>query len=252
MTDQLVNAVNSGMAWQQPAQAPAPAPQPAQYGPSPNGGWQQMSGYGAPFGPPDPDLAIRDPAAWQQQYDAYITARQQEQLAQVALPVMTTVAATARDLSRMDPEAGKVWQKYGPEIDALVAAIPVWQRSKATYDQAAKIVRANHVNDLVQEELDRARASGGFGTEPAGSGSAAPSAPSERPLDKLFADNHPHVQRLKDAGLTTPERVREFLPRMGRSEEDFVNSILQAGISAEGRGVTAAPLNRYAPSNGAS
>ena len=127
-------------------------------------------------GLPDPDLMLTDSEAYQRQLVAALTAQQQQNLAVQAQPIFNAQAETALFMSKSDKALTEVWESYGPEIEMQVAQIPTHLRTKAIYDQAAKLVKGNHVDEIAEKQaqikydamlnanpgVESANSSGGF------------------------------------------------------------------------------------------
>lgn len=103
--------------------------------------------------PLNPDLMIENPAEWQRQFAQALSANQASQLANVAQPVLAQQAETAEWMSKQDPKRAKVWERYGHEIAPLIAQVPLQYRTKSFYDKAADLIRAEHVDELMEERF---------------------------------------------------------------------------------------------------
>lgn len=112
---------------------------------------QQQAPVAQSTGLPDADLMLTDPQAYQAQLVQSLTAYQQQSLAQQAAPIINAQAETALYMSKNDRSISGVWDKYGPEIEMQVARIPAHLRTKQLYDQAAKLVQGNHVEEIAEE-----------------------------------------------------------------------------------------------------
>jgi len=181
--------------------------------------------HGAPQGngsPPNPDLMYSDPAEYQRQYDAYVEARFNAQLTQLAAPVLQQNADTARELSKMGAYAD-VWRRWEPEIEQQLAGIPTHQRTKQLYDQAALLVRGLHAEELANERAQQMLASRDTGTESThGAGGAPPASPGDA-LDEAWDSGHPFFEKAKSYGMSK-ERIREHCARSGISVADYVKN----------------------------
>lgn len=64
----------------------------------------------------------------------------------------------ARKIAEMDPSSANVMKRWGEEVDAEVAAMPAAQRAKDAdiYAKAVKIVKANHLDELIEEKVAEA------------------------------------------------------------------------------------------------
>lgn len=100
---------------------------------------------------PDPDLALTNPAEYQQQLTSYLNATQMASLAQAAGPVYGQLSAMAREMSRNDPTNKDVWSKWGGEVEQMVGSVPAHLRTKELYDQAVVMVKGRHVDEIAAE-----------------------------------------------------------------------------------------------------
>jgi len=75
-------------------------------------------------------------------------------------PLLTTVASSQTQLSRelalSNPSYKKIYDKYSNEIEEIVSAVPVQSRlqNPKIYHQAIELVKARHVDEVVNEELE--------------------------------------------------------------------------------------------------
>ena len=103
----------------------------------------------------DPERALTDPKGYQADFVKFMQNMQQQQIAQIAAPVLAQQKESARWMAQSDKQNTHVFDKWGSEVDKLVedavrvGAVP----SKALYDQAAKMVKANHLDELVAEKM---------------------------------------------------------------------------------------------------
>jgi len=107
-----------------------------------------------------PDI-ISDQAGWEQQFSQQMAYQQQAMLNQAATPVYQQLSDAAERASRGEKDLERVWDRYGTEIRDLIVRVPVYQRNKELYDQAAKMIKGNHIEDIVEE---RVQALAGEGT----------------------------------------------------------------------------------------
>ena len=112
----------------------------------------------------DPDLILTNPEEYQRQMIATINAQQSQNLAAAAQPIINAQADTARFMSQHDKSHEETWDRWSHDIDMQVANIPANLRTKALYDQAAKIVKADHIDEIVDERA-QALASAGSGLD---------------------------------------------------------------------------------------
>ncbi len=106
-------------------------------------------------GLPDADLMLTDPQAYQAQLVNTLTAYQQQNLAVQAQPIIAAQAETALFMSKNDRGLTDVWDNYGAEIEIQVARIPAHHRTKALYDQAARLVQGNHVEEIADKRAQQ-------------------------------------------------------------------------------------------------
>lgn len=103
----------------------------------------------------DDDLLVTNPGEWRRRLQAQQEQRQQQTIAQIAAPIAQQLASTSATLSRRDPANADVAEKWWAEVDALVAPIPAEMRTQQLYDQAAKLVRSNHLDEIANERAQR-------------------------------------------------------------------------------------------------
>lgn len=102
----------------------------------------------------DPNKILSDPEGWQRDLVGNVAgAMQQVQNANTAA-TFDALSVSARHLSKSDPKVSPVWDKYGTEIETLAssgAIDPRLRGSKDFWDKAAKVVQAEHLDDIVAE-----------------------------------------------------------------------------------------------------
>ena len=103
---------------------------------------------------PDADLAITDPEQYQNQLTAHIQAQTAATINQAAMPIVQQQASIVRKQAAMDPANKEVFDRWGHEIDNYVAQIPYHQRTDALYARAAKMVKADHIDELAQSRAN--------------------------------------------------------------------------------------------------
>lgn len=102
---------------------------------------------------PDADMALTDPRGYQEQLANYLNAQTDARVAAYAAPIMQNQAATALSLAKNDPKNAPIWQKYGAEIEAQVANIPLHLRTRELYDAAVTQVKGVHFDELATEKM---------------------------------------------------------------------------------------------------
>lgn len=109
---------------------------------------------------PDPDLALTDPQAYQAQLTGYLNATQLATLSQAAAPVYAQLSTMAKEMSRNDASNKAIWDKWGSEVEQMVAGVPAHMRTKELYDQAVIMVKGRHVDELATEKAATLAAAG--------------------------------------------------------------------------------------------
>lgn len=216
--DEILNiasqAVNYLQTSPQPQAVAAPSPAPAQ--------------NTVPSAPPA-ELAYQDPTAWARQYDEYQRWQLSNSLNAYAAPVMAQMSELARAQSQNGQHAD-VWKRWGPEIELKIASIPREQRTIMLYDQAAALVKADHVEEIARERAEQlAGTSFGAGTERSPSSAVGSNTAASDPLEAAFAGDHPFFAKARAEGLT-PARVRTFLEQTGRTVEDYIASATRGSV----------------------
>jgi hypothetical protein len=108
----------------------------------------------------DDDLLVTNPAEWRRRFAAQQQEQYNAQLASVAAPVMATQAALVSDVARRDPAHADVASRWWSEVEAMIEPIPAHMRTPALYAQAAKVARANHVEEIATERAQALMAAG--------------------------------------------------------------------------------------------
>lgn len=179
---------------------------------------------------PDPNLIYTDAAAYTRQLRDAIRAEMRAEMSQAAAGITTPLASMARAQAAQNPKRRIVWEKWGPEIEAIVAKLPPEAKARPDiWDEAARMVAGEHADDLAQmraEELIRARMdSGMLSTQ---GGPPSPDANAGRgPLAKLFADKDPAVKGFLDDGIPLA-KVKEHYAKRGYTKEEDIVALLTA------------------------
>lgn len=190
--------------------------------------------------PPSQDLFYDNPEEWRRQQEAYQQYQINNSIQQASIPLLQSQAEMAKRASK-EGENALIWQRWGPEIEALCAQMPLQLKANPqTWEEAVSIVRGRHYKELAQAEAERLAAGNGHApmTERGSSTPDAPRGSDMRPLDKMFADNHPYAKRFKDAGLSAAD-IRARLPKMGYTgpdaEKNYVEAVTNSHIVLSGR-----------------
>jgi hypothetical protein len=182
----------------------------------------------------DPDLMITDPAAWQRQFATQMSQGVQQYINQAGVPLYQGQAATAKSLSRKDPDYQEVWQKYGSEVERLMANVPLAQQANPEiWNQAAKIVKSEHLDDFIHEKAKNLAATLGA-TEQGGTGTAL----------GVGAPTNEDIQRIRDSaygktnlGEYSDAQIQRTAEKMGHSIKEFADLV-------QGTHIVAHPKNR--------
>jgi len=162
--DEAINQVRTLMTYQTQAQMPQPKPL-------------------------DPDKILTDPTGYQSDLLGNIAGAMQAVMGQDRASTFDALSVSAKHLSRGDPKVSSVWDKYGTEIEALGssgAIDPRLRGSKEFWDKAAKVVQAEHLDDVIQERAQALAAELRSGGVEPGSGSYGASDPADSSvMDKL-------------------------------------------------------------------
>ena len=142
--------------------------------------------------------------------------------AQRVQPIMDRMAqqmaGTGRQLATM--QYADEFKRWGPEIDQLVAPVPTDQRSAELYSQAVRLVKANHLDEIVTERAQGRFAELGITDRTSGGGTVASVTAGAVDLTKL----NPSYKAAMEAMGIGPSELHEFLGKTGQTMEQFVES----------------------------
>ena len=116
------------------------------------------------------------------------------------------------------------FKRYGPEINGLIASVPLEQRTLDNLERLVKFVRSEHLDQLVEEKAEtRARElAGQMGSGLRSSGAPTGATP---PVDNPASVNNeslPSQWREKAAKVgLTDQTVREFCVANGMTPDEF-------------------------------
>jgi hypothetical protein len=130
------------------------------------------------------------------------------------------LAGTSRGLVAQQHRAD--FDRWGPEIDQMVAPVPAEQRTAELYAQAVRLVRANHIDELASERANERLAALGVTDRTAGSGNpgVAPGTSGAVDLTKL---DPAYKAAIEQMGIG-PNELAEFLGKTRQTLEQFVES----------------------------
>ena len=201
-----------------PTQTPSPeTPQMNQNPPSPPGGDDI-----------DSNLMYTDPAAYTRALKDSIRREMRSEIQGAAGSLTTPLASMAKHQAMQNPKRKMVWDKYGPEIETIVARLPEHARARPEiWDEAARMVAGEHVDEIAQARAEEIIKRGSdSGMLPTQGGPPAPNgAASGSPLSKLFDARDQSIQGFIDAGLSLT-KVREHYRKRGYSKDEDIVELL--------------------------
>ena len=106
---------------------------------------------------------LDNPEEYARQLKAQITQEVMQSVGQAAQPLFQGQDKTAKALSQQNPKNEIVYKRWGAEVDRMVANVPLAQRTVELYDRAADMVRGQHTDEIIKEEVQRQLASSGGG-----------------------------------------------------------------------------------------
>lgn len=166
------------------------------------------------------DLMYSNPAEYTRQLRESIRAEMRQELSGAAGPISTGMSSLAKRQSQADKR--KIWDSYGPEIEAVMANVPVQNHGNVDlWNQAADIVAGRHVEEIARARAEELMSKADSGTLRTSEGSSAPTGATTRsPLQKLFDEKHPAVEAFIRDGIDA-KRVEAHAAKMGHSPEAY-------------------------------
>lgn len=160
------------------------------------------------------------PAAPSFNDDDYLTGAQVKQLLATRQPDTSGVElAASANVSIVRSQYAALFAKYGPEIDAMIARVPQNLRTIDNLAQCVKLVRSDHLDEIVAEESTR-RASEMAPTFRS-TGSGAPPAPASREYSLESDKIDPEWKKRALANGVTESTVAEFCRGNDMTPEAF-------------------------------
>lgn len=161
-----------------------------------------------------------DPTAYATGQD--ILNAQQQAVNQFAPALQRLAEQNATSTHRMvatDPRFAEVFQKYGPEVSQYLARVPKEQWTVDIVEGAAKLVRADHLDELARDRANQIVQSMEPTIRPTGGGSTSQAPKPELSLnsEKIPSDWR---ERAKKVGLDE-RTLDEFCYANGMSREQF-------------------------------
>lgn len=185
----------------------------------------------APMPPANPTAPL-DPGAYATGQD--ILNAQQAAVAQFAPQLQRLAQQNAASTYRLvssDPRFVETFQKYGPEVTTYLANVPREQWTVDIVEGAAKLVRADHLDELARDRANQIMQGMEPTIRPTGGGSTPQALTPDLSLksEKLPSDWR---ERAAKVGLT--ERVLdEFCLGTGLTREQFFRQFETGGIITE-------------------
>lgn len=177
----------------------------------------------------DPDEVVTNPAAWQEKFQANLQQGLAWQQAQAIAPLVQSTTEAAKHLSRTDPSLKVVWDKWGAEVDGLASSLaPAARTDKRVWDGLAKIVKANHVEEIAQERARTLATEMGHTLTESGHAGSMPGGVGARPqgFDKLSETQH-GKELLDKYG---PAKVNRMCEARGITVEKFAEECAKTQI----------------------
>ena len=173
------------------------------------------------------DAIYSDTEGFVRSIQDYTDAKVAEGLQAASGPILQPLAVMARNSAMANPKRKSVWDAYGPEIDAVMAKIPIENRANPElWDQAARMVAGEHIDELARKEADRLIASGGDAGMITSGGvtSATGNGITASPIQALFNDDHPSIQGFKEEGMSVSVVV-DHARKMGYDEDTYAKML---------------------------
>lgn len=219
LTNQLYTALQRGEVASPAAHAPPSTPAYTPPSPvNPSDGIPQV----------DPTLIYTDPAAYHRQMEARTEAIIAARISGAEANVSGPLASMAKNQAMQNPKRKLVWEKYGPEIEAIIARVPPQARGRPDlWEEAADMVAGRHVDELAQARADeimrRGSDAGQLSTQPGGNTPPTPGA-NRSPIDKLFDERHLAVKGFVDDNVS-PAQVKAYAVARGYDEETYAKML---------------------------
>ena len=182
----------------------------------------------SPDGDVDPNLMYTDPAAYTRALRDSIRREMRSELQTAAGTLTTPLASMAKHQAMQNPKRKMVWEKYGPEIETIVARLPEHARARPEiWDEAARMVAGEHVDEIAQARAEEIiRRGSDAGMLPTQGGPPSPTSDGKgSPLAKLFESRDPAVKGFLDDGISLT-KVREHYRKRGYAKDEDIVELL--------------------------
>ncbi len=173
----------------------------------------------------DGDLWMTNPEQAQQLFKQQLMGEVQQMGQQAFGHIYQGQASLARSNSMNDLRIKEIWDKYGNEIDGLMAQVPPPQKAnKEVWDQAAKLIMANHVDEIATEKAQSLVASMPH-TETGTQRSASLPEPELSAIQKIReSDYGKRIDYLTDA------QIKEAATKMGHTVEEYAEMVTSTHV----------------------
>lgn len=169
------------------------------------------------------DLMYSNPEAFVKSIVDATRQATREEIASASPALTTPMASMAR--AQAQSHRPKVWAKYGPKVDAMMAtATPAQKASVQLWQKAVDIVAGEHVDEIARDRAEELMRSGDTGMLGGAGGVPRTTTSSASPIRKLFNDGDPSIQPFLDEGLTAKDVIAHGA-KMGHSEEKWAEML---------------------------
>jgi len=180
----------------------------------------------------DPNLIYSDPSEFTRQLTDNIRREMRAEMQTAAGGLLTPMASMAKSEAMRNPKRKLVWDRYAPQIEALVSRLPDAAKARPDiWDEAARMVAGEHLDDLARIRADEIlRTSEDAGSLPTQAAPSAPVPDAGSPLAKLFSDRHDAVKDfIKDE--IPLAKVRDHYRKMGYADDAAIAELLTARVA---------------------
>ena len=171
---------------------------------------------------PDPSLAYTDPTQYNTQLSAWQKLETQRMLEQQAQPLMQSNAELAKAESKRNPKYADIWAKYGPEIEAQLATVPMQMRIQPSiWDDAAALVAGRHMEDIYKSRNAASGMDTGIMSADGVPGTGTVSS-TQSPLEIARAEGADWIQQFKRLPGMSISKLRQRVTQLGYTEDEYV------------------------------
>lgn len=153
----------------------------------------------------------------------YSNAQNLQAMQQQAQPLMQSNAELARLEAKRNPLYTEVWSRYGPEIEAELASLPIQMKvNPKIWNDAAALIKGRHAEDIFKHRASQKGTDTGTFSSEGGIGTNAPSFSS--PLESAWAKDDTWILPFKKLPGMSLRKLQEKVSAMGWTEEKYVES----------------------------